>query len=85
MDLQELIVHLFIIHKIQTYVPKNTTDILRRIREIDTRLDPIDSEIIACAIEDGAKIIVTLDKKMINNKRLEEEFNIMIRHPRDLL
>ena len=85
MNLQELIVHLRSIHGIQIFVPKDTTKILSKIREIDTRLDHIDSEMVACAVEDGAKYLITLDQKLIGNKRLEEEFNINICHPKDIL
>lgn len=44
--------------------------IASRIREIDTRLEPTDINIIACAIE---------------NVAIEREFGLRIMHPKDLL
>ena len=85
MDFQEFLVHLIKFHEVQYYAPKRATSILDKIRMLDSRLDPIDTEILACAIEDGAQCLVTLDRKLICNKVLENEFNIAISHPKDLV
>lgn len=73
------------VRKIETYVPKKIEETMMRIREIDYRIDPTDTEILSCAIEDGARILVTLDTKLIHNERIENEFGIEIKHPKELL
>lgn len=83
---QETIIHIVRFHKIAFYSPtKNITKIQERITQLDHRIDSIDREIIACAIEDKADCLVTLDKKLIDNKKIQSEFKIRIRHPKDLL
>ncbi len=71
--------------KIGIYTPYDIRVISGKIKEIDTRLDPTDIDIIACTIEDGANNLVTLDKDLIGNKAIEREFNLRIVHPKDLL
>lgn len=66
-------------------VQKRTEETIRRIREVDARIDRIDAEILACAVEDEAQVLVTLDTKLIHNSRIENEFGIDIRHPSELL
>lgn len=56
-----------------------------KINNIDSRLEQADRLILASASEDRADYLVTLDKKLIRNEKLEKEFNIKIRHPKDLL
>lgn len=72
-------------NKIDIYTPFDIHEIAKRIREIDMRLEPTDIEIIACAIEDGANNLITLDKNLVGNKSIEREFKLRIVHPRDLL
>ncbi len=67
------------------YMPIDIHSIATRIKEIDTRLDPADIDIAACAIEDKAVNLVTLDKKLIGNKAIEKEFGLKIMHPQQLL
>lgn len=83
--LLDLITALKTARKIDIYTPIEIGDIHRKIREIDTRLNPTDIDIVACAIEDGAKNLVTLDKDLIGNRTIESEFRLRISHPRDLL
>lgn len=39
---------------------------------------------VSCAIEDNA-ILVTLDKDLLHNKKIEEQYKIKIRHPKELI
>jgi len=83
---QENIIHLTRIHKLSFYTPTiENIKIQKFISVIDNRIDAIDREILACAIEDKASYLVTLDKKLIGNKKIVSAFNIKICHPRDLL
>src|SRR3989344_3436472 len=67
-DSIETLYHLIRNRKIRFYAPKFTAPIIIKIRDIDKRIDPLDREILTCAIEDKADVFVTLDKKLINNK-----------------
>ena len=40
---------------------------IQKIMSLDTRIKPTDAEILACAVEDNAKTLVTLDKILIKN------------------
>ncbi len=73
------------VRKIEFYMPKSISSVLEDIRRVDERMDPVDSEIVACATEDNAVIFVTLDKKLVHNEKIENEFAIKIRHPNELL
>lgn len=70
---------------IEFYTPKNIHPIAMRISEIDSRLEPLDVDIVACAIENKAVNLITLDKDLIENKAIEEEFGLKIFHPKSLL
>jgi|SRR3989338_1792389 len=71
--------------KIEVYMPQNIGELLTKIKDIDSRLQPTDIEIVACAVENEALNLITLDKKLIGNKTLEREFGLKISHPKDLL
>lgn len=71
--------------KIEIYMPQNIGRLLIRIKEIDSRLDPADIEIVACAIENNAMNLVTLDRNLTGNKAIEREFGLKILHPKELL
>ncbi len=62
--------------KISLHSQKNIEDILIKIKEVDKRIDPLDREILACAVESNAIVFVTLDNKLIKNPVLENKFNI---------
>ena len=81
----DLLSDLRTVRKIGIYTPINLHEISTKIKEMDTRIDLTDLDIIACAIEDGANNMVTLDKKLIGNKAIENEFRLRIVHPRELL
>ena len=59
--------------------------IAMKLTEIDSRLDPTDIDIVACAVENDALNLVTIDKKLVGNKSVEEEFGLRITHPKELL
>ena len=71
--------------RIGQYSQKSIEDISISIHHIDPRIDDLDREILACAIEDKAVVFVTLDKKLLDNQKLENSFDIKIKHPKDLL
>ena len=71
--------------KIEFYIPVGIRDIAAKIKEMDTRLEPTDIDIVACAIENKAINLVTIDAKLIGNKSIEREFGLKIVHPKQLL
>ena len=81
----DVLVNLVNIRKVGFYMPEDMHEISKRIKEIDQRLEPTDTDIVACAIENNAMNLVTLDKKLIGNKAIEREFGLKILHPKDLL
>ncbi|MBI4896361.1 MAG: hypothetical protein HY832_02330 [Candidatus Aenigmarchaeota archaeon] len=81
-DLIAQIVHS---RKIEFYAQKDTSGIIETIRTIDPRLTPLDREIVACAVEDQALVLATLDSELIHNQKIEQEFKIKIVHPKELL
>ena len=70
---------------ISFYTPKDTSKLLKEIKSADARIANADREILACASEDRAYALVTIDKELLNNKRLEALLGIKIMHPKDLL
>ncbi len=70
--------------KIDLCSVKGTEDNVIKIKEVDYSISPSDRLIVACAVIDNATL-VTLDKRLIKNKALEERFGIKIRHPKDLV
>ena len=71
--------------KIEIFTPVENSDVIKRIKEIDTRIESTDASIVACAVEDKANNLVTLDKKLIGNRSIEREFGLRISHPKDLI
>lgn len=71
--------------KIEFYSPIDTCNIIEKIKKIDERIKSIDREIVACAVEDKAVVLVSLDTDLIHNEKIEKEFGIKIRHPKELL
>lgn len=84
-DLLENLLTLIKVRKIEFYAPKDIGTLLNIIKKTENRISYIDVEILACASEDKAKVLVTLDKNMINNKNLEKMLGTKILHPKDLL
>ena len=70
---------------IMFYSPKDTSRLLGEIKLAEARIGNADREILACASEDKSYALVTLDKDMLNNKKLESLLRIKILHPKDLL
>ena len=85
MTLFETIYDMIRAREIKFYSPKKTETIISKIKEIDRRLDPLDVEILACAIENKASVLVTLDDNMLKSEEIQNLFKIRIRHPKDLL
>ena len=81
----EIITDLIKARKIDFYVPETISSNIQKIMSLDTRIKPTDAEILACAVEDNAKTLVTLDKILINNKAIENNFKLKIMHPKELI
>ncbi|GEM_PF-3569183 len=81
----ETIIKILKDRKINLYCPENLEDIVIEIKRIDNRIDQLDRQILGCAIEDETSTLVTLDRKLLNNEKLETFFGINIKHPKDLL
>ena len=71
--------------EINFYSPKKIETIISKIKEIERRLDPLDTEILACAIENKASVLVTLDDNMLKSTNVQNLFKMRISHPKDLL
>ncbi len=80
----DIVSNLIYTNKIEFYTHIDINKTTYRIKEIDTRLQPTDIDIIACAIEDGANNLVTIDRKLIGNTAIEKEFGLKIVHPKQL-
>lgn len=57
---------------------------LGKIKEIDSRVEDADAIHLANCIQDKGNTFVTIDEKLVGNKKLENEFKIKIMHPKDL-
>lgn len=55
-----------------------------RIKEIDSRVEDIDAIHLANCIQDKGNTFVTFDGKLVENRKLENEFKVKIMHPKDL-
>lgn len=77
--------HLFNRRKTEFYSSKRIGKLMEEIYEIDKRLQPTDIQIVACAIEDKADNLVTLDKNMVDNKSIKERYGLKISHPKDFI
>ncbi len=84
-DLLDGFTDLVSVKKAAFYSPNDIGELLIKIRDLDSRIKPTDREIVACGIENGCDTIVTLDGDLIHNQKLEEELNIKIMHPKELL
>lgn len=71
--------------KISIYVPEEIGELIQKIRKLDTRIIEIDAHIVACAVEDKALTLATLDKELLHNDKIEKEFNLEIKHPDELV
>ena len=72
---------------INFFVPSNKSKIGKitdEILSLDRRLEFTDASIVACAVENKATLI-TLDKDLLHNKKIEEQYKIKIRHPEELI
>ena len=61
-----------------------TCPVVEQIKRIETRAEIMDSLNLATAITRNADVFVTMDGTFLDNKKLEKEFKIKIKHPRDL-
>lgn len=84
-DMLDVFTDLVDAKKIIFYAPKDIAKVLTKIKEVDKRIEPADMEIVACGIENGCNAIITLDKNLIRNEKLKNEFGIKIIHPKDLV
>jgi len=83
-DMFDLINSIIKEKRISFYSPKDISEIDRKIKEVDITLDSLDRQILACAIENRATL-VTIDSKLLRNERIQKEFDIKIRHPKELV
>lgn len=71
--------------KVEFYTPVDIHETASQIEDADERIGPTDIDIIACALENKALNLVTLDRKLIGNKAIESGFGLKIMHPKELL
>lgn len=71
--------------KVTLYSPKKVAAIMEELGSLDRRLQPIDMNIVASAIEHNALNLVTLDRQLIHHKSIEEKFGLKILHPKELV
>lgn len=84
-DLFDAIDKTIFVRKIEFCSPLDTCDTIEKIKGLDERVKSTDREIVACAVEDKAVVLVTLDANLTRNEKIEKEFGIEIRHPKELL
>lgn len=84
-DLLDVIDKIISARKIGFYSSEDICNIMENIKKIDTRIEKMDREITACAIEDKADVLVTLDKDLLHNRKIENIFDIKIKHPKELV
>jgi len=58
-----------------------TYTIVEKIKDVESRAEPMDALNLAAAITGNADVFVTLDDKLMGNKKLESAFGIKIKHP----
>lgn len=85
LDMLRFITHLIKYKKVIFYSPKKVIGIMQEMTSIDDRLQPIDLNIVASAIEHKAMNLVTLDRQLIHHKFTEERFGLKILHPKELV
>lgn len=71
--------------KVDYYTPVHIAKVIEDIEEIDNRLEPHDILIVACAIEDKARNLITLDRKLMHHKTIEERYGLRIAHPKEFI
>ncbi|MGC9310337.1 MAG: hypothetical protein ACP5E4_01285 [Candidatus Aenigmatarchaeota archaeon] len=69
--------------QISFYTPKELS-LPPEIVKLDARVGHTDASIVAGAIEDNAAL-VTLDGKLLHNKRVEQKYNIKILSPEEII
>ncbi len=79
------IAHLKKYKKVVFYSAKKVVTIMDELSSLDHRLEPIDTNIIAAAIEHKAVSLVTLDRKLIHHKSIEQKFGLRISHPKEFV
>lgn len=84
-DFLEPLLAMIRVRRIVFYASKDISALLNSIKSAERRISPVDREILACASEDEAHALVTLDKDMVNNKALERILGIKILHPKELV
>lgn len=84
-DALDLIFTLVRNKNIDFYSVKGTEEIIEKIKEIDPSITPTDRLILACAIAHKAKVLVTIDTRLIKNKLIEDRFKIRVEHPKSLV
>ncbi len=68
--------------KITFLTPTKTTfNIATKVMELDFRIEPTDALHYATAVQENAKSFVTLDKILLENYIIENEFGVKIKHP----
>jgi len=71
--------------KIDFSTPKfKTHELVGKIKIVESRAEPTDALNLATAITENADVFVTLDGKLVGNKKLESAFKIKISHPSEL-
>ncbi len=78
------IAHLRKYKKVAFYSPKKVS-IVEELNSLDHRLEPIDASIVAAAIEHKVVNLVTLDRRLIHHKSIEEKFGLRISHPKEFV
>lgn len=58
--------------------------IVDKIKEIDSRVEDTDAIHLANCVQDKGNTFVTFDEKLVENRKLEDEFTIKIIHPKNL-
>ena len=84
-ELLDLIYQLIRERKIGFYSPKDIGKLDVLIREKESRIDPVDRLIVASAIEHEADFLVSIDRKLVDNRTIKEEFELKIVHPKSLI
>ena len=84
-DLLEWLVDTVKVRRIREYVPSDISHAIERVKNVDRRLDPVDLQIVACAVEAKARNLVTLDAKLIKNQRVQRSFRLLMVHPSSLV
>lgn len=82
---RQFIAHLRVKQQIEFYSAKRIGKLMEELHDLDSRLEPTDIQIIACAIEDKADVLVTLDKNLIDHKYIQEKYGLKISHPKDFI